>query len=49
MSGIVLRRALIMRESVSLTEVLQNGDSTANRHFAKIKNACAERVVIFAK
>jgi hypothetical protein len=29
------------------SEVLQNGDQTANRHFAKIKNACGARIAIF--
>jgi hypothetical protein len=29
------------------TEVLQSGDYTANRHFAKSENACVARVVIF--
>jgi hypothetical protein len=27
---------------------LQNGDQIADRHYAKIKNACAARVVIVA-
>jgi hypothetical protein len=31
----------------NITEVLQSGDYTANRHFAKIENTCAAMVVPF--
>ncbi len=38
-----------MSPHVLKNEVLQNSDYTANRYFAKIKNSCAARAVIFTK